>query len=389
MSLVPRFFSPPEDSYFLFGPRGTGKSTWLRQKYPDALWIDLLDLEEFRFYSPFPERLIETIAGKSQVHVVIIDEIQKIPEMLSVIHLLIERKLGIQFVLTGSSARKLKRLGADLLAGRALLYKMYPFIAAELQGQFSLQQALQVGLLPLVLKATSPASTLKTYAAMYLVEEIQNEGLVRQVGNFARFMEIASLSHASLLNTTNIARECSVSRKTVESYLQILEDLLLSFSLSVFTKRAQRTLSAHHKFYLFDAGIFRSLRPLGPLDSAEESEGAALEGLVAHHLRYWVETQTSSWSLSFWRTRSGLEVDFIIYGETGFLAIEVKNSTQAFKGDMRGLKEFCKDYPNCTPLFLYRGSKKIVVDGILCIPCEEFLLQIKPNKPLFTTKDWH
>jgi predicted AAA+ superfamily ATPase len=384
MSLIARFFSPPEeDSYFLFGPRGTGKSTWLRQRYPDALWINLLDLEEFRFYSPFPERLIETIEGKGRVEVVIIDEIQKIPEMLSTIHLLIEKKLGIQFILTGSSARKLKRLGADLLAGRALLCKMYPFIAGELQDQFSLKQSLQIGLLPLVLKAKSPESTLKTYAAMYLVEEIQNEGLVRQVGNFARFMEIASLSHASLLNTTNIARECSVSRKTVESYLQILEDLLLAFSLRVFTKRAQRTLSAHQKFYFFDAGIFRSLRPLGPIDSVEESEGAALEGLVAHHLRYWIEAQKNSWSLSFWRTRSGVEVDFIIYGETGFFAIEVKNNTQAFKGDLRGLKEFCKDYPECTPLLLYRGSKRVVIDGILCIPCEEFLLQVNPNKPLF------
>ncbi len=387
MDLISRFFSPPEDSYFLFGPRGTGKSTWLRQRYPNALWINLLDLEEFRFYSPFPERLIETIEGKSKVEIVIIDEIQKIPEMLSIIHLLIEKKLGIQFILTGSSARKLKRLGADLLAGRALLCKMYPFIAAELQDQFSLKQTLQVGLLPLVLKAKSPESTLKTYAAMYLVEEIQNEGLIRQVGNFARFMEIASFSHSSLLNTTNIARECSVSRKTVENYLQILEDLLLSFSLQIFTKRAQRALSTHHKFYFFDTGIFRSLRPLGPLNSVKESEGAALEGLVAHHLRYWVEAQKGSWSLSFWRTRSGIEVDFIIYGETGFFAIEVKNTTQAFKGDVQGLKEFYKDYPECTPLLLYRGSKRLVINGILCIPCEEFLLQVSPNKPLFTMED--
>ena len=166
-----------------------------------------------------------------------------------------------------------------------------------------------------------------------------------------------------------------------------MEDLLLSFSLPVFAKRARRALSSHRKFYFFDAGIFRSLRPLGPLDSIEESEGAALEGLVAHHLRYWVETQKDSWNLSFWRTRSGVEVDFIVYGETDFFAIEVKNNTQAFKGDVRGLKEFYKDYPECTPLLLYRGSKKVVINGILCIPCKEFLLQVNPNKPLFTTTD--
>lgn len=382
MHFIPRIFSPPKDSYFLFGPRGTGKSTWLKLKYPNALWINLLNLEEFRFYSPFPERLIETIEGRGLVEVVIIDEIQRIPELLSIVHLLIEEKRGIQFILTGSSARKIRHLGADLLAGRALLCKMYPFIAAELQDLFSLKQALQIGLLPIVWGSNCPESTLKTYAAMYLVEEIQNEGLVRQVGNFARFMEIASLSHASLLNTTNIARECSVNRKTVESYLQILEDLLLAFTLKIFTKRAQRALSAHHKFYFFDAGVFRSLRPLGPLDSAEESEGIALEGLIAHHLKYWVEAQKGSWSLSFWRTRSGVEVDFIVYGETGFWAIEVKNNTQVFAGDVKNLMEFHKDYPECTPFLLYRGCKRLVVKGILCIPCEEFLLHMVPGQPL-------
>lgn len=145
-TIVSRFFIPPQDSYFLFGPRGTGKSTWLRQIYPDALWINLLDLEEFRYYSAFPERLKETVKANPTKKIVIIDEIQKVPEMLSMVHLLIEEKRGIRFVLTGSSSRKLKRLGANLLAGRALLCKMYPFIAAELGSRFSLEQALELGI---------------------------------------------------------------------------------------------------------------------------------------------------------------------------------------------------------------------------------------------------
>jgi predicted AAA+ superfamily ATPase len=383
ISLIPRFFNAPKQSFFLFGPRGTGKSTWLKSRYPTAFWIDLLELDQFRFYSAAPERLKEVIAAHSTQKVVVIDEVQKIPDILSVVHALIEEKKGIQFVLTGSSARKLRRVGVDLLAGRALLRHMPPFFAAELGNQFALQEALELGLLPLVRGSENPEESLKAYVGMYLKEEVQAEGLVRQIGDFARFLEIISFSHAAELVVSNIARECNISRKTVENYIQILQDLLLGYTISVFTKRAQRALAERPKFYLFDAGIYRSLRPLRPLDVVQEMQGAALEGLVCQHLKSWVDAQVENYELAFWRTRSKLEVDFIVYGPKTFLAIEVKHSATIHPSDLKGLEAFKADYPECTPIFLYRGVTRIEKKGILCIPCEEFLLTIHPDRPIW------
>ena len=286
-TLIPRIFTSPKHNFFLFGPRGTGKTTWLRQNYPDAIWIDLLEPDVFRSYSARPERLREIVLAYPDKKTVVVDEIQKVPELLSAIHTLIEKKLGIQFILTGSSSRKLKRTGADLLAGRVIKKTLHPFLAIELGRKFNLTNALKQGLLPLVVSAQDSNSILKTYAALYIREEVQMEGLVRNIGNFSRFLEAVSFSHGSILNTSNVARECEVERKVVEGYITILEDLLLAFHLPVFTKRAKRAVVSHPKFYSFDAGVFRSLRPSGPLDRTEEIEGCALEGLVAQHLIAW------------------------------------------------------------------------------------------------------
>jgi len=381
---IPRFFKAPNQSFFLFGPRGTGKSTWLKSHYPKAIWIDLLELDQLRIYSATPERLKEVIYAEPNQKIVVIDEVQKVPEILSAVHSLIEEKRGIQFILTGSSARKLRRTGVDLLAGRAILKHMAPFFAAEIKEQFNLNDALKLGLLPLVRGSEHPEEVLKTYAGMYLKEEVQAEGLVRQIGDFARFLEIVSFSHASELIVSNISRECNVARKTVENYIQILEDLLLGFILSVFTKRAKRALAERPKFYLFDAGVFRSLRPQRPLDTTHEIHGASLEGLVCQHLKAWVEAQVERFELAFWRTRSKLEVDFVIYGPNTFLAIEVKHGETIHPNDLKGLQAFKEDYPECTPILIYRGKYKLKKKDILCIPCDEFLLSIHPEKPLMS-----
>ncbi len=187
---------------------------------------------------------------------------------------------------------------------------------------------------------------------------MQAESLVRNIGHFARFLEIASFSHASILNISNIARETQVSRPLVENYLSVLEDLLLSVTLPVFTKRAKRETIKHPKFYYFDAGVFQNLRKQGPLDRGEGISGLALEGLVAQHLRAWNDYQASNYDLYYWRTRFGVEVDFILYGPKGFWAIEVKNNHQVFSKDLTGLRAFCKDYPEATPLLLYRGKER-------------------------------
>ena len=376
MELIDRYLKKSTESFFLFGPRGTGKSTWIGMVFKDPLIINLLEPDTFRRFAARPETLLDLVRGMSKLKPVIIDEVQKVPEILDAIHQLLEEKRGLQFVLTGSSARKLNRTGSDLLAGRAVMKTMHPFMATELEKHFNLEKALHNGLLPVIFASSTPKESLRSYTALYLKEEVQLEGFVRNIGSFARFLEAVSFSHASVLNISNLARECEVERKTVEGYITILEDLLIAYRLPVFSKRAKREVSRQPKFYLFDAGVYRSLRPRGLLDKPQEIDGSALEGLVAQHLKAWIAYGGEQFELYFWRTRSGVEVDFIVYGENGFWAIEVKNSSKVREEDLRPLRTFQKDFPECHPLLLYRGFERLSKHGILCLPCEEFLCQL-------------
>ena len=379
MPIIQRFFRDPGRSYFLFGPRGTGKSTWVKQMNPQATYVDLLKPEIERQFTAYPERL-SALVQKGSSQTIFIDEIQRAPALLTVVHDIIEQKTGIKFVLSGSSPRKLKRTGADLLGGRALLREMHPFMASELGERFNLEQALSNGLLPIVFGDPAPQQVLQTYISLYLKEEIQTEGLIRNLSSFSRFLEAISFSQASLLNVTNVARECEVKRGTVENYIQILEELLLSFQLPVFRNRTQRELIQHPKFYLFDVGVFTALRPRGILDVPTEIQGPALEGLVAQHLRAWNDYSDEKHSISFWRTRAGLEVDFIVYGPGGLWAIEVKNSTKVHDGDLKSLKAFLEDYPMAKLILLYRGNLRFQQGTIDCVPCEDFLRRLQPNQ---------
>jgi len=376
---IERFFCAPDDSFFIFGPRGTGKSTWLKKTFPDAYIVDLLDDRTFRSHIAHPERIKQIVKANPRKKRFIIDEVQKAPALLDSIHSLIEEYKTHQFILTGSSARKLRRGGVNLLAGRALLTHFHPFMAAELGSDFSLDTALRDGLIPLIVSAKEPDKTLATYIALYLKEEVKEEGLVRDIGAFARFLEAISFSHGSILNLSNIARECQVSRKVVDNYLSIMEDLLLGYKLPVFKKRAKRAVTAQPKFYLFDSGVYYHLRPKGPLDSPDEIGGMTLEGLVLQHLKAWCEYSDDQVDCYFWRSRGGAEVDFILYGEHHFHAIEVKNAKQIHPKSLRSLKTFRDDYPEARVMLLYRGTEKLVIDGILCCPVEKFLLQLQPN----------
>lgn len=381
METVSRFFHESSQSFFLFGPRGTGKSTWLKARYPTAELIDLLAPEVFRAYSARPERLRERVAG-SEKKTIIIDEVQKVPELLDVVHELMEseEEPERQFILTGSSARKLKRSGVDLLAGRAVVRTMHPFMAAELGKSFDLARSLETGLVPLVFSSRNPQDTLASYIALYLREEVQMEGIVRNIGAFSRFLEAVSFSHGSTLNVSEVARECQVKRKTVDSYLAVLEDLLLSFRVPVFSRRAKRILVTHPKFYYFDSGVFRSLRPTGPMDSQSEIDGATLEGLVGQHLRGWIGYGQQRCNLYYWRTKAGVEVDFVLYGEETFFAIEVKNSAKIHSKMLKGLAAFQSDYPEAHCLLLYRGQERLRINNILCLPCDEFLSELIPGR---------
>lgn len=374
MEKVSRIFEFPKGSFFLLGPRGTGKSTMIKEFFPDSLYLDLLLPDIYRTYISRPERLRELVHANADKKVIVIDEVQKAPELLDVVHSLMEEKRDRQFVLTGSSARKLKKTGADLLAGRAALKYMHPFVAAELKQQFNLEASLKYGMIPVVVDSDGPAAALQAYVDLYIREEVHMEGLTRNVGNFSRFLEAASFSHGCVLNVTNIARECEVERKVVEGYLHILEDLLLAVRIPVFTKRAKRATIQHPKFYFYDTGLYNALRPSGPIDKPEEIGGAALEGLVAQHLRAWIDYRKAGCALYFWRTSAGSEVDFIVYGKDVFWAVEVKNSAKIHSRDLRPLKAFAKDYPEAKEILIYRGRDRLLVDEVHVEPCEEFLL---------------
>jgi len=231
---------------------------------------------------------------------------------------------------------------------------------------------------PLIWQASDPAATLTAYASLYLQEEVQAEAMVRQIGDFSRFLEVISFSQASQINLASLSREAEIPRKRAESYLGILKDLLLAFEVPVFQKRAQRQLVQHAKFFFFDVGVYRSLRPRGPLDAPEEIEGVALESLVAQHLRAFCQLRRRGETLHFWRTRSGLEVDFVVYGPDVFWAIEVKRRARLERRDLAALQAFGADYPQAQRWLLSLAPEPLTIDGIRCEPLEGWLRQLQP-----------
>jgi len=364
---------PTEDrsSIFLFGPRGTGKTSWLKTYMADSLYIDLLDFSTYTMLAAQPNRL-ENLIPKNFAKWVIIDEVQRVPELLNEVHRLIESR-NIRFLLTGSSARSLRRKGVNLLAGRALTYHMHPLVAQELGDIFDVNHALKFGLLPTVIQHPDPKKYLESYVQTYLREEVMQEGLTRNVGAFSRFLETASFSQGNILNFSEIARELSLNRLTVADYFQILEDLLLATRIDVFTQRAKRKMVAHQKFYFFDIGVYRILRPMGPLDTQGEADGAALETLFFQSLRAIKDYFDLGYKIYFWRTSSGAEVDFVIYGPRGLHAFEIKRSAHISNKMLKGLKAFKEDYPEAQLHILYLGKHKEYIGDISIIPFEDAL----------------
>ncbi len=364
---------PEQTSFFLFGPRGTGKSTWLKQEFPADVLVDCLDDSVFRRLLAHPERLSDWIPP-AHTGWVIIDEVQRIPAVLNEVHRLIEGR-GLKFILTGSSARKLRRETANLLAGRAIRKEMHPLSAIELKSDFHLDRALNRGLLPQAYLADSDAlarSYLESYLATYLKEEVQEERLVRRLDDFARFLEAASYSQGAVLNVSRVAEDCSIGRKAAEGYFEILIDLLIAHRLPIFSRRAKRKLIRHEKFYFFDAGVFRALRPRGPLDSEAEINGLALETLVFQELRAVNDALELGYQLYFWRTHQQQEVDFVLYGRQGFHAIEIKASARLRETeDLRDLKAFLQDYPEASATLFYLGQQTMHLGAMTVRPVQD------------------
>lgn len=369
---------PHNQSCFLWGPRKTGKTTYLRENYPDSHYIDLLKSENYLKYSKDPKKFREEILAlddSKKVLPVIVDEIQRVPILLNEVHLMIEEN-QISFILSGSSARKLKRGAANLLGGRAWKYSMFPLVSAELK-ELDLLKIFQHGLLPSHYLAEQPSMFLQSYVEDYIEEEIKSEGLVRNLPAFANFLDSLAFSNGELINYSNIARDCGVDSKTVKEYYQILVDTLLGSYLLPFKKSSSRQIiSATPKFYLFDLGVVSYLcnRSISVLKGSEA--GKAFEHFIYLELLAYMKVHNKRESIKFWRTSKGLEVDFVI-GKAR-LAIETKISNSVSKQDIKGLMVFKKENPETQAIVvsLDDSPRKIPLEEnleILILPYKEFL----------------
>lgn len=383
---IPRQFIPPKkQSYFLFGPRGVGKSRLLQLNYLNqsnkstSLKIDLLNERTLLQFLAQPERLHALVKSLNSGSVVIIDEVQKAPNLLATVHEILESDEfpQLQFILTGSSSRKLKKEGVDLLAGRALVRNLFPFLASELGVKFNFARALKEGLVPVVWDSDSPSDTLDSYIGIYLKEEVKQEGLVRNLESFSRFLNVMCFSHSEIINLSNVARETAIKRSTIDGYMSILEDLLLGYRIPSFKIKNRKQTVESEKFYFFDSGVFNSLLPKGPLVNEKQFIGQAIEGLVAQHLKAWTSYRNQGDEVYFWRTSANTEVDFVLYGPKLFMAIEVKTAREPRLEHLAGLRSFSEDYPSAKCILLHTGKEELLIKNIRCIPIEKFLLSLK------------
>ena len=363
----------PTHSFFLWGPRQTGKSTLLKQSYPNSRVIDLLKPELFRKLTQNPEILRELIRDENFI---LIDEIQKIPSLLDEIHYLIESR-GKTFGLCGSSARRLKRGHANLLGGRARRYELHGLTQSELENSFDIIRILNRGYIPNHYLSEDYKLALRAYVADYLKEEVAAEGLVRNLQSFSEFLDVASLSDTNKVNFNAIGRDCGISTHTVKSYFNILEDTLIGSWLKAYRKKPKRRITTSPKFYFFDVGVVNFLARRGDLQSGSELFGKAFENWVYHELRSYLGYSLSFKDLSYWSLTTGVEVDFII-GDME-MAIETKATSRTGPHHLRNLRELRREHPHLKKSILVclETEKRITEDGIHILPHLEFLREIR------------
>lgn len=372
---------PRGQSFFLWGPRQTGKSSFLHQAFPDAIYIDLLDQRLQLKYLEAPYLMEEYLLAQpdiiSKKLPIIIDEIQKVPALLDIVHRLIESH-RMQFILCGSSARKLKTQATNLLGGRAWIFHFYPLVFLEIP-EFDLLGALQRGLLPTMYLQPSKyiAKALEGYIDIYLVDEIRNEGLVRNLGGFSHFLSVAGLMNGEMINMVNVARDCQVSRYTVQNYFQILVDTMLGYYVYPYRKKVKRDLiSSMPKFYLFDVGVANYLANRQVLALKGEVAGRSFEHYILMELMAYKHLCQKRFDIFYWRTKTGLEVDFVLgQAECG---IEIKIGTQVHKSELTGLIAFLDEHPEAKGIVVSQDDapRKLMLDDtkeIMIYPWRVFL----------------
>lgn len=363
--------NPPKTTFFLWGPRQVGKSSLLRQTYPEALVIDLLKNEEFTDLQAHPEHLRQRLLY-SQNQIVVIDEIQKVPALLDEVHYLIENH-QVVFALCGSSARKLRSSHANLLGGRALRFELSGLVSDELGADFNLSKILNRGYMPLIYQSENFQQHLKAYCADYLKEEVFSEGLVRKLQPFHRFLEAAALGDTEILSYESIARDCGISAPTVRSYYEILNDTLLARFLPPFSLRPKRRQITSPKFYFRDVGVVNYLSQRGTLQEKSPLWGKAFENWVFHEIASYLEYSQSPLHLSYWRLTTGVEVDFVV-GPMHF-AVEAKASAMIHGDHLKGLREIIKDYPEIKRRFVVSNEQhsRLTDDGIEILSVDDFV----------------
>lgn len=362
-----------EDSLFLWGARQTGKSTFLKAKYPDARYYDLLLPREFTRLQRNPSLLIDELSLAEEGELVIIDEIQELPSLLNAVQWLMVNK-GLRFILCGSSARKLKRVGANLLGGRALRRQMFPLVSAEIP-DFNLVRALNNGMLPRHYLVENASQRLQGYIGNYLKQEIEAEALSRNLDVFSRFLEIAALTDGEMVNYNNVATDCGVSAKTIKEYYTILQDTLLGYMIPAYEKVMQRRLIKAPKFYLFDIGIVNGLCNRYGLQLGSADFGHAFEHFVIQEIVAWLGYSNSEYQLNYWRTASGYEVDAVIRDIKGNIvtAIEMKSVEEVQSRHLRGLKALGEEHPDARLFVASLDARPRLFHGVEVYPIMDFL----------------
>lgn len=378
MALYTRRLQLPERSFFLLGPRGTGKTTWLRGALPSAVWFDILRTATFLELSQQPERFRQQIEAQPRGSWVVVDEVLRLPAILNEVHaLMAEHGRVYRFALSGSSARKLKRLDVNLLAGRAINRQCLPLTAAELDFNFDADDILRFGLLPQIRSDPDFAvDTLDAYVSNYLREEIQQEALVRRLDSFARFLQVAALMNGQVSNIAGVARDAGLSRPTVQGYFEVLTDTLIGGWLPAWQRRAKVKEVASPKFYLFDCGVARALagRIREPLDGLER--GFLLETWILHELRATIAYDNLGGELKYWRTPSGSEVDFIWARGRRAVGIEVKAATR-WRPEFGGaLKSLIADRIVDSGFGVYAGTVDLKDGPLRVLPLRKFLTEL-------------
>ena len=370
-----RSLKPPKSSFFLLGPRGTGKSTWLSQNFKRAKVINLLDEALYQNYLQDISLFYNTLKLLQPRSWVVVDEVQRMPNLLNEVHRLIEEK-HLKFALTGSTARKLRKSGVNLLAGRAHQYFMYPFTPKELNQDFNLNKALRFGTMPLIQNQKDKQKALSSYVQMYLKEEIKAEALVRNLPGFARFLPVMALYHGQVLNVSATARDAGVSRSTVNGFLDIMEDTLLLNKLPAYSPKLRVREKKHPKIYWIDPGIARSARKhSGPVSAMEK--GSLFEAYIYMCLKMKMEYEHAFDGIYYWSSAQSVEVDFLLQAGHELTAIEVKTAKKVRPEDLKGLKAVADLKGVKKRILVYLGATHLKKDGIEVLPfhlfCKRFL----------------